>query len=134
MAKPKKEIESEDYQKAVDLLFQIFQRLGSDPSAWKNFLQALLTPSEMRMLKRRWHIATLLHGGKSVRQVAKEAQVGTDTVMRVWQKLKHGTGGLRQALNLTRPSRQKRTGPDKRTLKRVIKGPISRWVWGGEEE
>ena len=130
MVKPKKEIDSEGYTQAVDFLFQIFQRLGSDPSTWKNFLQDLLTPSEMRMIKRRWHIATLLHEQKSVRQVASEARVGTDTVMRVWQKIKRGTGGLKKALSFL-PKKEKAKA--RRTLRKVTVGGISHWVWGGEK-
>jgi len=130
MAKPKKEIDSENYTQAVSLLFQIFQKLASDPSSWKKFLCDLLTPSEMRMIKRRWHIATLLHQGRSVRQVASEAGVGTDTVMRVWQKIKRGTGGLKKALSFL-PKKEKL---QKRTLRKVKIGGITRWVWGGERE
>lgn len=130
MTKPKKELDSKDYVKAVDFLFQIFQKLGSDSSTWKNFLQDLLTPSEMRMIKRRWHVATLLHEGKSVRRAAAEARVGTDTVMRVWQKIKRGTGGLRKALSFL-PKKEK--PKVKRTLRKVVVGGVSRWVWGGEE-
>lgn len=46
-------------------------------------LWELLTPSEIRMLKNRWHILTLLEEGLSIRNVAAEAKVGTDTVVRV---------------------------------------------------
>lgn len=131
MAKPKKEITSEDYSQVTDFLFQTFQRLGADPTAWKNFLKDLLTLSEMRMIKRRWHIASLLQEGKSVRQAAAEAKVGTDTVMRVWQRIKRGTGGLKKALSfLPKKEKPKRS----RTLRKVKVGGVSRWVWGGEKE
>jgi uncharacterized protein YerC len=106
MTKPKKELDSKSYTSAVDQLFQIFQKLGSNPALWKDFLKDLLTSSEMKMVKRRWHVARLLSEGKSVRRVAAEAQVGTDTVMRVWQKIKSGTGGLSKALSLL-PSKSK---------------------------
>lgn len=46
-------------------------------------LSELLTPSELRMLKNRWQILNLLEDGLSVRQVASQAKVGTDTVVRV---------------------------------------------------
>lgn len=43
----------------------------------------LLTPSEIRMLKNRWRMVSLLEEGLSIRQIAKEVKVGTDTVVRV---------------------------------------------------
>ncbi len=46
-------------------------------------LEHLLTPSEVRMLKNRWQILNLLEDGFSVRNIAKEVSVGTDTVVRV---------------------------------------------------
>lgn len=46
-------------------------------------LEELLTSSEIRMLKNRWQILKLLEDGLSVRQVASQAKVGTDTVVRV---------------------------------------------------
>lgn len=131
MVKPKQEVKSEGYTSAVDFLFKVFQNLGSDPSSWKNFLKDLLTPSEMRMISRRWHIASLLNEGKSVRQIAAEAKVGTDTVMRVWQQIKRGTGGLKKALSFL--PRKEKPKP-RRTLRKVVVGGVSRWVWGGEKE
>lgn len=46
-------------------------------------LEELLTPSEIRMLKNRWQILKLLENGLSMRQVAGQVKVGTDTVVRV---------------------------------------------------
>lgn len=43
----------------------------------------LLTPSEIRMLKNRYSIMQLLIDGLSIRSVAREVKVGTDTVVRV---------------------------------------------------
>ncbi len=48
-----------------------------------NVLAKLLTPSEIRMLKNRWHIINLLDDGLTIRQAAAQAKVGTDTVVRV---------------------------------------------------
>jgi uncharacterized protein YerC len=46
-------------------------------------LAQLLTPSEARMLKNRWQIINLLEDGLSIRAIALEVKVGTDTVVRV---------------------------------------------------
>lgn len=46
-------------------------------------LEHLLTSSEVRMLKNRWQIINLLENGLSIRKIAKEVKVGTDTVVRV---------------------------------------------------
>ncbi|MBI4036377.1 hypothetical protein HY386_00675 [Candidatus Daviesbacteria bacterium] len=63
-------------------------------------LNELLTPSEARMLKNRWQILKLLEDGLSIRQVAKEAKVGTDTVVRVARM--SDKNSLRKALDKNR--------------------------------
>lgn len=45
-------------------------------------LKDLLTPSELRMLKNRWQIVNLLEDGLSIRKIASQVKVGTDTVVR----------------------------------------------------
>lgn len=61
----------------------------SKPKTAKNvdipseILRRLLTPSELRMLRNRWQIINLLEEGLSIRNIAKQVKVGTDTVVRV---------------------------------------------------
>jgi Trp operon repressor len=52
-----------------------------------DLLKELLTDSELKMVKQRVHIMQLLSRGLSVRAIAKKAQVGTDTVVRMARKL-----------------------------------------------
>jgi Trp operon repressor len=59
-------------------------------------ISKMLTPSEMRMLQNRWEILNLLIDGLSIRNVAKEVHVGTDTVMRTSRMLENED--LRNAL------------------------------------
>lgn len=47
-----------------------------------DILKDLLTPSEFRMLKNRWQIINLLEDGLSIRKIAGQVKVGTDTVVR----------------------------------------------------
>lgn len=47
-----------------------------------DFLKDLLTPSEIRMLKNRWQIINRLNEGLSIRKIASQVKVGTDTVVR----------------------------------------------------
>ncbi len=47
-----------------------------------DILKQLLTPSEIRMLKNRWQIINLLEQGLSIRKIASQVKVGTDTVVR----------------------------------------------------
>ncbi|MBI2085769.1 hypothetical protein HYT74_00345 [Candidatus Daviesbacteria bacterium] len=47
----------------------------------------LLTPSEIRMLKNRWQIIQYLEKGLSIRKIAEQMKVGTDTVIRVARML-----------------------------------------------
>lgn len=61
----------------------------SKPTKEKNIhiptevLMDFLTPSEVRMLKNRWRVAQLLKTGQTVRSIAEQVEVGTDTVIRV---------------------------------------------------
>lgn len=45
-------------------------------------LRKLLTPSEIRMLKNRFRILSLVEDGLSIRSIAEKVKVGTDTVVR----------------------------------------------------
>ena len=45
-------------------------------------LEELLTPSEIRMLRNRWRIINLVKRGVSIRKIASQIKVGTDTVVR----------------------------------------------------
>lgn len=53
-------------------------------------LKDLLTNSELRMLKNRWQITQSLEDGLSIRQIAKQVKVGTDTVVRVARMIEKG--------------------------------------------
>lgn len=55
-----------------------------------DLLRELLTPSEWRMVKQRLHIINLLEEGLSIRKVAAQAKVGTDTVVRVARMMEKG--------------------------------------------
>ena len=60
----------------------------------------LLTPSEVRMLKNRWQIINLLEEGLSIRGIAVQVKVGTDTVVRTARMLDKGS--LRKAVDSAR--------------------------------
>ena len=72
-------------------------------------LRDLLTPSEIRMLKNRFLIVNYLLDGLSIRHIAEEVQVGTDTVVRVSRML------------------------EKTNLKKVVKKSSTPWVFGKSE-
>ncbi|OGE44055.1 hypothetical protein A3A45_03800 [Candidatus Daviesbacteria bacterium RIFCSPLOWO2_01_FULL_36_8] len=55
-----------------------------------NVILEILTSSELRMLKNRWKIINLLQEGLSIRSIAKEVSVGTDTVVRVARMIEKG--------------------------------------------
>lgn len=55
-----------------------------------NVLKSLLTPSEQRMLKNRFAIIGLLEDGLSIRNIAEQLGVGTDTVVRVSRMMEKG--------------------------------------------
>ncbi len=103
MSKPQQELVKESYLQEVALLFEVLRTCPTQES-FKDLLKDLLTVSEMRMLKRRWHIARLLGRGYDVRLVAKEAGVSTGTVMQIKKTLVRGRGGLTRALGRVRDS------------------------------
>lgn len=53
-------------------------------------LKELLTPSEWRMVKQRFLIINLLEEGLSIRKIAAQVKVGTDTVVRVARMMEKG--------------------------------------------
>lgn len=55
----------------------------------EEILFELLTESEVVMVKNRWRVISLLEEGVSVRKIAEEAKVGTDTVVRMAKLLRH---------------------------------------------
>lgn len=55
---------------------------GSNIDIPISVLKELLTPSEVRMLKNRWQIINYLEEGLSIRRIAEQVKVGTDTVVR----------------------------------------------------
>ena len=53
----------------------------------QELLEELLTPSEMRMVKQRIKILRLISQGQTIRAIAEQVGVGTDTVVRMARKL-----------------------------------------------
>lgn len=56
----------------------------------EHMFKELLTVSELRMLKNRWQIINLLEEGLSIRKIASQVKVGTDTVVRVVRMMEKG--------------------------------------------
>ena len=132
MSKPKNEVKDQIYTTEVDFLYQIILKAAKSANELKFFLEDLLTSSEIRMIKRRWHVANLLDEGKSVRQVAAEAGVGTDTVERIARRIEEGKGGLAKALEHVR---RKRTDVRKKLEEREgirVPVPSKTWVFGAK--
>lgn len=124
MAKPTQESRLRSYLEDVEVFYEAFQALGNDRKLWRKFMKDLLTESEMRMIKRRWHVARLLVEGRTIRETAAMAGVGTDTVSRVSKTLRSGTGTLRQVLTSLR----------KQTKERHRKTKPLHWIFGGVKE
>lgn len=124
--KPKKEVEKKEYFRDIHFLYEILNKLKNVDEV-KAFLKDLLTKSELLMFKRRWHIASLLDQGYDIRQTAIEAKASTSTVLRVKEKLKGGTGGLKLALERTREGRKK-LKPEKAKSR-----PAAKWIFGKSE-
>lgn len=95
--------------------FYAMRLIMSKPRIDKNIqipdhlLKELLTDSEMRMLKNRWQIIKLLEDGLTIRSIAQEVKVGTDTVVRVARMIekKNLRKAVDKELNLKRVIRSK---------------------------
>jgi len=136
MSKPVQEDQSFEYTADVEFLYEIFAKANTSSDDVKNLLKDLLTTAEIRMIANRWHIARLLDSGLSVREVAAQAKVGTDTVERVSRRLQEGTGGLQKAIEMTRELWQEKLTAKKKseTKKSVVKKSIDRWVFGAGKD
>lgn len=108
MVKVKEEIKEKAYYKDIYFLYESFSALKTIDEL-KNFIKDILTKSELRMLKRRWHIANLLMDGLDIRSVAQKSRSGTQTVIKIKQILEDGRGGLVLALERARVAMEKET-------------------------
>lgn len=130
--KPKSEIEAKDYFKDIHFFYEIINRLKKIEEI-KLFLKDILTTSELRMLKRRWHIACLLDEGWDLRKVAAKANASTQTVTRVKKQIEEGRGGLKLALERTRSERKEKIPYDNMgALPETHKGQTF-WIFGKYE-
>ncbi len=98
MSKPKEEIKEKEYYKEIHFLYEILNNM-KDVEEIKLFVKDILTKSELRMIKRRWHIANLLNEGKDIRTAANKSKTSTTTVLKIKLILEEGTGGLKLALD-----------------------------------
>lgn len=101
MAKPKFEIKDKEYFKEIHFLYEVINNLKNVEEI-KPFLKDILTKSELRMIKRRWHVATLLAEGLGIREVADKSKTSTATVSKIKQVLEEGYGGLKLAIERSR--------------------------------
>jgi TrpR-related protein YerC/YecD len=97
MSKPKSEVDQKEYFKEIHFLYEIINNLKNVEEI-KPFLKDILTSSELRMLKRRWHIANLLIEGNDIRTVAMKSKTSTQTVSKIKKILEEGHGGLANAI------------------------------------
>ncbi len=97
MGKPRSEVSDKLYFRDVRFFYEAFASLKNVEEA-KIFIKDIVTKSELRMLKRRWHIAGLLLEGHDIRSVASKTKTSTQTVSRVKRILEEGHGGLLTAL------------------------------------
>ena len=96
MAKPETEVGNKKYYKDIYFLYEVLNSLDSVEEV-KLFIKDILTRAELRMLKRRWHIANLLIEGNDIRTTAMKARTSTATVSKVKRILEEGHGGFQLA-------------------------------------
>ena len=98
MGKPKEEIKDKEYYKEIHFFYEILNSLKNVEEI-KLFIKDILTKSELRMLKRRWHIVNLLNDGEDIRNAARKSKTSTATVIKIKIIMEEGTGGLKLALD-----------------------------------
>lgn len=91
MSKTRHELKEKEYYKNTHFLYEILSELRNVDET-KAFLKEMLSPSELRMLKRRWHIANLLEDGLDIREAAIASKAGTNTVMKLKRITEKGEG------------------------------------------
>ena len=97
MSKPKREVKEDSYYRDIHFFYEIISDL-KEMDFIKKFLKDILSPAELRMIKRRWHIASILLDGWDVRNTAFKTQTSTATVIKVKNILENGNGGLKGAI------------------------------------
>jgi len=123
MSKPIEEPESKAYIRDIHFLYLVFSFL-KNPEDQKKFLKEILTFSELRMIKKRWHIAHLLiRGDEDIRTIASITKSSTQTVVKMKQVLEHGNGGLNMALK-TMYKKMKKENKDFLKSKRKYGGSL----------
>jgi len=135
MAKPQIVPNDPNYLAEVEFLYQILFQTIDTPTDCKNLLKDLLTDSELRMIQNRWRVARFLDEGKSIREIASEAGVGTDTVERIAKKLSSGVGGLQKALEMAREPKVKGKSEERKQYRKEQEEKVNasskgRWVFG----
>ncbi len=108
MGKPKEEVKEKSYYRDIYFLYEALGTLKNIEEV-KIFFKDILTKSELRMLKRRWHIANLLMQGKDIREISTASKCSTQTVSKVKNILEDGHGGLRLALDRVLTTQKKET-------------------------
>lgn len=126
MSKPKREIKTRNYNLRLDDFFAAIADCGNNFKKIEHLFHDLLTESEIRMLKRRWFVASLINDGKTIREAAEEAEVGTDTVVRVIKKIKNGSGVLKEILI----QKMKKMPEKKRVFDRPKRVKSVKWFFG----
>lgn len=123
MTKPRLEVEEKTYYRDVFFLYDIMSKLKTLEEV-KSFFKDILTSTEIRMLKRRWHIAELLSQGLDVRTVAYNSKTSTQTVSKIKKILEEGRGGLRLAIDRMHVALEKqgKTSLNRKQSSKFVKG------------
>jgi len=114
MGKPKKEIANDSYEKIIDDLYYYLANLSKPELV--SFLEGIFTPSEIRMMHRRWHIAILLSSGLDYRAVASIANVSTGTVMSIKKLMLSEKKSISKAIEHFKNKKKEELSSDKQTI------------------
>ncbi len=80
-------------------LIEVLSKI-KDRNKYKNFLEDLCTPKEIKSLADRLEVAQLIQNGTNYREISGQTGASTATITRVGRALKYGPGGYSTALKI----------------------------------
>lgn len=88
-----------DHHKYLNELLDVMQVAAKDKKVLSQFLEALLTPTELDELPKRLQIIKRLEAGKTHRNIASELEVGVGTISRGARELRNPNSGFHKIIN-----------------------------------
>lgn len=117
-----RKVSSAERKQMLDHLITLLMTAAHSRKDMQQFLQRLLTPSEMVMLGRRLQIAALLTEGRSYDHIKEELNVGVTTIRAVARWLEYAVGNYQEIAREQQREEKMKKARQKRTPRRRNRG------------